>query len=120
MAAGAEEEVTRSLTSAEEAAIEEVLRKLREHFHEWQGYEGHEWELVGFAYYEGCGGSNDCGQILVEASPIALGKELVAKHGFRWAMLRSGQSWKYAVEHAALGRPIDLQSLQDGSWNEEE
>ncbi|HXD86787.1 MAG TPA: hypothetical protein VN641_09845 [Urbifossiella sp.] len=120
MAAGAEEEVTRGLTPAEQAAIEEVLRKLREHFHEWQGYEGDEWKLVGFAYYEGCGDSDDCGQILVEASPIALGKELVAKHGFRWAMLRSGQSWKYAVVHPDLGRPIDLQALEDGSWNEEE
>ena len=100
--------------------MEEVLTKLREHFHEWPCYEVSEWELVGFAYYEGCGGSDHCGQILVEASPIALGKELVAKHGFLWAMLRSGQSWKYAVVHPDLDRPIDLHALEDGSWNEEE
>ena len=35
-------------------------------------------------------------------------------------MLRSGQSWKYAVVHPDLGRPIDLQALEDGSWNAEE
>jgi hypothetical protein len=44
----------------------------------------------------------------------------VANHGFRWAIVRSGRTWRYAVAHPALDRPIDLASLEDGSWNEEE
>lgn len=111
----------RGLTPAEEATVEEVLRRLREHFHEWPCVPGHEHDLVAFAYYEGCGHRGECcREILSEATPLALGQELVIKHGFRWVMVRSGRSWRYGVEHPAVDRPIDLNSLEDGSWNEEE
>ena len=110
----------RSLTPAEAASVEEALRKLREHFHEWRCPPGYEHDLVGFAYYEGCGGTRHCGEILAEAAPLALGRELVTKHGFRWVMIRSGRSWKCGVEHPTLGRPIDLNALEDGSWNQRE
>ena len=111
----------RSLTSAEEGAVEDVLRRLREHFSAWPCPPGHEHELMGFAYYEGCGHRWECCRAtLAEAAPFALGRALVAHHGFRWVMIRSGRSWRYGVIHPALGRPIDLASLEDGSWNEEE
>ncbi len=100
-----------------------MLRRLREHFpKEWPGcIEGHEHDLMGFAYYEGCGHRWECcRELLAEAAPFALGQALVADHGFRWVMIRSGRSWRHGVEHPALGRPIDLASLEDGSWNEEE
>src|SRR6187455_1915991 len=63
----------------EKAFIADVLRRLREHFHEWnKGDEakGHEHSLIGFAFYEGCGDSRHCGEILAEAAPFALGQEL--------------------------------------------
>ena len=111
---------SRDLTKGEEASLARVLRNLREHFHEWPSPEGHEHHLVAFAYYEGCGGSACCGRLLAEAAPLALGGELVASHGFRWVMLTTGESPRYGIAHPALDRPIDLASLEDGSWNDEE
>jgi hypothetical protein len=110
---------TRDPTPDEKAHIGDVLRGLREHFHEWPCVEGGEHELVAFAYYEGCGGTEHCGAILTEAAPLALGQVLVAKHGFRWVMIAEDPR-RYGVAHPALGRPIDLASLEDGSWNDEE
>jgi hypothetical protein len=113
---------TRDLTPSEEAFIADVLRRLREHFPEWCGpnSEGYEHDLAAFAFYEGCGGSEHCGAILAEAAPFALGRELVARHGFRWVMLASGNGWRYGASHPALDQPLDLLSLEDGSWNEVE
>jgi hypothetical protein len=113
----------RSLTRPEKAFIADVLRRLREHFHEWNknsSAEGAEHGLVGFAYYEGCGDTRHCGEILAEAAPFALGQELVTRHGFRWVMLTSGEAPRYAVTHPALSEPIDLASLEDGAWNDRE
>lgn len=76
-----------------------------------------------FAYYEGCGhrpGWECCRNLLAEAAPFAVGQELVANHGFRWVMLGSGRTRRYGVAHPALGRPLDLAALEDGSWCEEE
>lgn len=112
----------RDLTRPEKAFIANVLRRLREHFPEWKKYfaEGDEHALVGFAFYEGCGDSRHCGEILAEAAPFALGQELVTRHGFRWVMLSSGGTARYGVMHPALDGTIDLGSLEDGSWNNEE
>jgi hypothetical protein len=110
----------RNLTRPEKALIADVLRGLREHFHEWKVAEGCEHTLVGFAFYEGCGDSRHCGKILAEAAPFALGQELVTNHGFRWVMLTSGDTCRYGVMHPALGQPIDLCSLEDSSWNDRE
>ena len=110
---------TRRPTAREVDHIGDVLRRLHEHFHEWP-FGGREHDLVAFAYYEGCGGTGCCGEILAEAAPLALGKELVGNHGFRWVMIISGKSRRYGVAHPALDRPIDLVSLEDGSWNDEE
>jgi hypothetical protein len=112
----------REPTASEVAFIADVLRRLREHFPEWcsPNAEGYEHDLAAFAFYEGCGGSEHCGAILAEAAPFALGRELVARHGFRWVMLASGDGWRYGVAHPALSDAIDLLSLEDGSWNEVE
>ena len=113
----------RSPTPSEKAFIADVLRRIREHFREWPRYEEREHNLVAFAYYEGCGGSDHCGQILAEAAPLALGQELVLRHGFEWVMIagnNSGNSWRYGVTHPALNEPIDLVSLEYGAWNREE
>ena len=114
-----------SLTQAERTHIADVLRRLRKHFPaEWPGCaEGHEHRLIAFAYYEGCGhrvGWECCRDLLAEAAPFAVGQELVTNHRFRWVMVRSRGVSRYAVGHAVLDRPIDLASLEDGAWNEEE
>ena len=101
------------LTDKQRAYIADVLRRLREHFREWPEYEGHEHDLVGFAYYEGCGDSACCGDLLAEAAPVALGVELVARHGFVWVSLGSG---RYGVAHPALAEPVDLCALEGGEW----
>jgi hypothetical protein len=110
----------RNLTRSEAAFVAVVLRELCDHFHEWRTFEGHEHSLVGFAYYEGCGDSGHCGKILAGAAPFALGKELVTLHGFRWVMVSSGDTWRYGVLHPALKQPVELHSLENGSWNDNE
>jgi hypothetical protein len=110
----------RKLTRPEKAYIVDVLRGLRDHFREWNFAERSEHALVGFAYYEGCGDSRHCGQILAETAPFALGQELVAEHGFRWVMLPSEGAARYGVIHPDLDAPIDLASLEDGLWNDNE
>jgi len=108
---------TRELSSEEQQRMEMVFAELRAHFHEWRNFES-EHDLVGFAYYEGCGASRCCGGILSKAAPLALGKELVRKHGFHWAMVRAEGGWHYAVTHPTRGLFIDVESLEDGSWLE--
>src|SRR4051794_40962423 len=95
----------RDLTRPEKAFVAAVLRRLREHFPEWNKNDsagGAEHDLVGFAFYEGCGDTRHCGEILAEAAPFALGQELVTRHGFRWVMLSSGEAARYGVMHPAL------------------
>jgi hypothetical protein len=112
---------TRDLDPTEEAHIADVLRRLREHYHIWVREPGYEHDLAAFAYYEGCDRRDECCRaILGEAAPFALGQELVARHGFRWVMLGAGDTWQFGVTHPALAAPIDLLSLEDGSWNDRE
>jgi hypothetical protein len=106
-------------TTAEMEHIRSVLRRLREHFPEWPCVEGGEHQLVAFAFYEGCGGTEHCGAILAEAAPFALGQELVANHGFSWVMIARDDR-RYGVAHSALSSPIDLTALEHGTWNDEE
>lgn len=35
-------------------------------------------------------------------------------------MVHYDEEWHYAVSHPLLSQPIDLQRLEDGSWNDEE
>jgi hypothetical protein len=109
----------RELNRSEKSRITRVLRRLREHFHEWPGYGGREHELIAFAYYEGCGDSECCGALLTEAAPIALGAELVARHGFRWIALDYEAGSRLGVAHSALDRSIDLCALERGDWCED-
>jgi hypothetical protein len=48
------------LTDEQRGYIADVLRRLRDHFHEWPCVDGGEHDLVAFAYYEGCGDSACC------------------------------------------------------------
>lgn len=112
---------TRELTPSEEKFIADLLHELCNIFRVWVHSEGFEHDLIGFAYYEGCGGPEQpYSELLARASPFALGRELVSRHGFRWVMIASGSEWRYGVTHPALHQPIDLVSLEDGSWNHEE
>lgn len=106
---------SRPLEPVEVATIDSVLLRLKEHFHE--SADDFEYNLVGFAFYEGCGGSDHYGAILAEASPLALGKELVLRHGFTWAAVREGDEWHFAVTHPRLESPIDLTTLEDGRYD---
>ena len=102
-----------SLTGEQRAYIADLMRRLREHFHEWPCVEGGENDLVGFAYYEGRGDSACCGDLLAEAAPVALGAELVARHGFAWMSPGPG---RLAVSHPALAEPVELAAMDGGGW----
>lgn len=107
---------TREFSSADEANLKDIFAELRAHFHEWSDDYDSEHDLIAFAFYEGCGRSGHCSSILGKAAPLAVGKELVAKHGFQWTMVRAKAEWHCAVSHPSRGLFIDLQALDDGSW----
>ncbi len=111
---------TRDFTPADQVKLDEVFAALRAHFHQWTNAYESEHDLIAFAYYEGCGGSRCCGAILAEAAPLALGKQLVQEHGFKWTMARSQEDWHFAVYHPEAGMFIDLQSLEGGSWAQDD
>ncbi len=106
---------TRSLTSVEIQHVDDVLQRLRQHFDEWPTDVGNEWHLIDFAFYEGCGGSNHCGELLRIAAPLALGRHLVTHHGCEWCMCSdtATDSWRFAVSHPNLDVPIDLYRLDE-------
>ncbi len=112
--------VTRQPTADEFSYINEILARLRNHYHQWPEYGENYLELVRFAYYENCGNSECCGLLLAEAAPIALGNELVVKHGFTWVMTRPENDWHYSVAHPAFESPIDLTMLENREWNDED
>lgn len=77
-------------------------------------------EPKSFAYYEGHGGSECCGSTLAAAAPLAVGKELVERHGFFWIMVRAEGGWHFAVTHPSTGLFIDLENLDNGEWLKDE
>src|SRR5690349_24152783 len=107
---------TREFEAADQKQLDEIFAGLRAHFHEWSQNHDNEHDLIGFAYYEGCGGSSCCGSILSRAAPLAVGKELVAHYGFQWTMARTKDDWDFAVVHPSLGLFVDLRDLDSGSW----
>jgi hypothetical protein len=110
--------LSRPLEPAELAAIDDVLQRLKDHFHQWRrAYVGFDHHLVEFAFYEGCGGTDCCGAILAEAAPLALGTELVLHYDFSWPAVRQGDQWHFAVTHPSLAEPIDLMTLEDGRYD---
>ncbi|MBX2851194.1 MAG: hypothetical protein KTR15_05560 [Phycisphaeraceae bacterium] len=100
--------------------IAQSLKRLRDHFSVWAGYLGREYELIGFAQYEGSRKSPACCRVVEEVVPFALGQHLVDHYGFEWVALRRAIDTRvYGVRHANLQEPIDVMSLEDGSWCEE-
>src|SRR5262245_45379558 len=97
----------RGLTKAERGHVDAVLLELRRHFQQWVDVDdpkASEHSLIAFAEYEGQFGSNCCQPILERATPLALGRELVEKHGFAWVMVEAEGAWHYGVRHEKLPR----------------
>ena len=109
----------RDLSADEYASVELALKSLRDHFPEWK-HNNSDYELIEFAYYEGCGRDKHCSDVLQKAAKFALGQELVSKYNFTWLMVRKENSWSYAVTHWVLDRHIILSSLEDGRWVDDE
>lgn len=108
---------TRSPTAAERRHIDAVLLELRRHFRQWidvNDPKASEHDLIGFADYEGQFGTECCQAILERATPLALGRQLVEKHGFAWVMVENAGMWHYGVRHEKLAGPIRLDALEDG------
>jgi hypothetical protein len=111
---------TRQPTPDEFSYITETLVRLRNHYHQWPEYGEDYLDLVKFAFYENCGNSDCCGRLLAEATPIALGNELVNKHGFSWVMTHRENDWHFSVAHPAFESPIDVTTLENREWNDED
>ncbi len=108
------ESSTRVLTPNEQSQIATALQRLRDHFKEWPTDTGKEWYLVNFAYYEECGRRDQCCiDILRECAPLAMGQTLVNDHGFEWCMIKSPDSWRFAVRHSEITNPFDLYDLDE-------
>ena len=63
------------------------LTELRCIFSVWSGQYEDEYDLLDFAYYEGC-----CEPIMAIAAPYVMGKSLVKKFNFRWIMVAANNS----------------------------
>lgn len=111
--------LNRPLTHAERERIDHVLLRLRAHFREWSDQYQGELELIQFAVYEGCNQSPHCYEILVEAAPLALGKQLVERAEYSWVMVQADAGWELALTHDILTKPILLASIIRGEWNHE-
>lgn len=101
----------RPLTKAESTDVEDQLERLRDHYECWPTERGNEWRLSRFAYYEGCDRTPACAEILAIASPLALGRELVERHGCEWCMIETDDGARIGVAHHSLEMPIDLYGL---------
>ncbi len=103
----------------ERAYIVDSLRRLREHFKIWPSYDDKELQLIGFAIYEGCYKDAASGRIIAETAPFALGQELVSHYGFEWVIIQKPiEIATYAITHPSIETPIDVLTLEDGSWYE--
>ena len=90
-----------ALSKRERSFIVNSLRRLREHYKAFSGYEGAELQLIGFALYEGSYKDAASGRIIAETAPFALGQELVDHYGFEWVIVtKPFEVATYAVKHA--------------------
>lgn len=107
----------REPTAEEMSIVDQRLAELRREFPgpSWSDSYEDEYDLLGFAYYEGCDRTGALA-VMVSAVPYAVGKSLVRRHGFSWVMVRAGESWHHGVVHPLLREPIDLMTLEDGAW----
>lgn len=102
----------REATPDEMKLVDLYLAELRHTFTVWsKNYEEDEYNLLSFAYYEGC-----CEPIMATAAPYVVGNSLVKKAGFQWVMVQSNNAWHHGVFHSALSEPINLLTLENGDW----
>lgn len=107
-------------TPDELAVITTMLAEVRQHFHEWADWPADAHWLIGFAFYEGHGGSDCCDAVIARTTPFALGHRLVEQHGFTWTMLGDAPPRRYAVSHPKHEAPIALDTLEAGNWMDPE
>lgn len=99
--------------------ISQALKRLRDHFKVWASSygPGREYELIGFAQYEGSRTNAACCRIVEEVVPFALGQHLVEYYGFEWvALIRPVDTRVYALRHPAMDDVIDLFAIESGQW----
>lgn len=101
----------RELTTQENEVIEKYLLQLRQVFKAWSDDYKDEYDLLCFAYYEGCHE-----EIMEESAPYVVGNSLVEFMGFQWVMVEFSNSWHYGVCHRDIETPIDLLTLREGYW----
>jgi len=96
--------------------IERTLQELKEHYKEWvNSYSPNPLDLCQFAYYEQCGGTECCNEILERGSPIALGNELVSKGVCEWVKYNG----ELALNHKNLGL-LTFEQIAKGGWFSED
>lgn len=107
----------RPLDQEEKLYIQTVLNELFDHFYQWKSAHTNDPHgLMEFAYYEGCGDTECCGDILFKAAPFALGTYLKTNYGCEWVMVKENSSWHFAIDHEVLDNPIELLSLESGQY----
>jgi len=101
----------RTPTSDEINIVRYSFHQLNEAFPAWTWYHKDPYDLLRFAYYEGC--SNP---IMSKVAPYAVGMSLVSKHFFQWVMIQVDRSWHYGVIDPIFKDPIDLAGLKNGQY----
>ena len=101
----------REPTREEMSVVTRQLAELRRVFAVWSDNYDDEFDLLWFAYYEGCDEA-----VMASAAPYAVGNSLVKKDDFRWVMVPADDSWHHGVANPLLAEPIDLLALEGGSW----
>jgi hypothetical protein len=74
-------------------------------------------DVLGWAYYEGYDKLPSALQVMVSSAPYVVGEALVKQDEFKWVMVAADESWHHGVIHPLLAEPIDLLTLEDGSWH---
>lgn len=94
----------RKPTPEEMSVVARQLAELRRVFAVWSDHYDDEFDLLWFAYYEGCDEP-----VMASAAPYAVGNSLVKKDGFRWVMVQAGDSWHHGVAHPLLAVKLAIE-----------
>ena len=91
--------------------INNAIREVQEHFHEWKSMSFNPIELCSFAYYEGCGSKDCCSEILEKYTPTILLNQLISSAGF--VVLSGSPEW--ILEHPRVGK-VSYSDIAEGKW----